>query len=171
MAASSIRSTRASAPAWPGFRDIRSSGPNTLTEYFQALRVFLTWCVANDDNSRELIGYVIGHVLRERYGLAKGRRTYPTGTLDQRGSGMSLKFGNSAGTRDYEEIEALMDLEAIRLAAPPAQRDAIDIFLEAEQAGVPVAEICHERGRDPNLVRNNLQALKRAVKKRHGQSW
>jgi hypothetical protein len=63
--------------------------------------------------------------------------------------------------RGFEEVEWRMQLESVAINAPPAQRDALGIYLEAEKTGTSINETAKAHGRDPATVRNNFKALSR----------
>lgn len=118
--------------------------------------------MGEQNNRKELVKYFIARHLRQDYGLGAGRGYEATAF-----SG----FEKKRATDDmYESVELRLTLEAIYDAAPPAQREALALHHEAEITGRSVADLCRARGKDPNLVRNNLQALKNSVRKKNSRS-
>ena len=69
-------------------------------------------------------------------------------------------------TQGYEEIDQRMVLQAVYNNAPNAQQEAMRLYWDAEVSGDTVADLARAQGKDPNVVRNNFQALKRRVKRR-----
>jgi hypothetical protein len=118
--------------------------------------------MGEQNNRKEMVQYFIARHLRQDYGLGAGRGHEATEF-----SG----FEEKRDTHDmYEAADSRMMLEAIYDEAPPAQREAFELHYEAEKTGLSLADLCRERGKDPNLVRNNFQALKTSVRKKISQS-
>jgi hypothetical protein len=65
--------------------------------------------------------------------------------------------------REYENADLSLSWEAAYESAPPALREAMDIYREAKRSGRTISQLCKERGRDPVTVRNNMAALKRKL--------
>jgi len=60
-------------------------------------------------------------------------------------------------------VEQRQVLQELLDELPAAQREAVGIHLEAQKSSRTVADVARERGRDPNLVRNNFAALRKAM--------
>jgi hypothetical protein len=130
------------------------SPPETLEEWTDFAIDLFSWALEDIDHVETLIGYMVGHQLRRENGLNTGRG-HET---------VSLTGFEQVCHGGYEEVDQRLTILAIYEAAPPAQREALILYLSAQTAGRSVADTCRQYGRDPNVVRNNFQALKRSLK-------
>ena len=166
----------------PRLRD-RTPDPSTMTEAIdpqrapelaadQFVNAIQSWMSGPDI----LAGWLrlrLGSVFRVEYGLSKGRKTFlQAGFKQEHRSGdqgdpshISWDPADPSGTYSYDEIEQRLLLDTISDQAPPAQREAIEIYLEAARSGRSIQDVSSERGRDPVVVRNNMAALKRRLRK------
>lgn len=138
--------------------------------------------MANQSRRQEMLQYFLAHLLRQDYGLGAGRgheATTFSGFEEMRDHNWA---GSEAGdlpswepvdpvaSSEYEAAEWRMMWQACHDAAPPAQREAMQLYHEADETGRPLAELRRERSKDPNLACNNFQALKKAVVNKLRQS-
>ena len=160
---------------WPGFEQIQPAQQITISRVFEAFMTFLTWA-ATEENHREVIGYVLTHMLRGKYGLGAGRghESVHGADSDFRPTGQNWEEGiwdpqDSDSSEEYEKVETRIDLETaiepMLDQASPKQRQAAEIYLECYREGRGINEIAGERGLDPVKVRNNFQALARKYRK------
>lgn len=130
------------------------------------------------EGRREMVGYLTGVALRRLYGLSKGQNTDSFFEMEEQASRAQAQHRGEQATRlwepedaesarGYEDVDARMVLEAIHDSLAPAQKEALEMYLEAEISGRTIANVARAWGKDPNLVRNNFQALKRKVNQRH----
>jgi hypothetical protein len=68
---------------------------------------------------------------------------------------------DSMFSQGFEEVEWRMLLESVTQNASPAQREAVEIYLEAGKTGSSIKETATAHGRDPAAVRNNFMAFSR----------
>ena len=112
----------------------------------------------------------VGGVLRHDYGLSKGRRVRALSEVGQASATQSEPSTSwdpedASSMHGYEQIDWRLTLEAVHNEAPPAQQEAMEVYIEASTSGRSVHDVSKERGRDPVVVRNNLAALKRRLAK------
>ena len=114
-------------------------------------------------NRKEMFAYGLANALRSNYGLNTGRHTYSESNV---ADGESLhEIRDPQSDHDLEASESRLDIGTIRSRLPPKQKEAVDIYLEADKQGVSFADVCRERRRDPNVVRNNLSAVRKKMAK------
>ena len=161
---------------WAGTPKPEKDGPIDYGALAVAMRNLFKM-MSTVEQRRRMLGYLVGIQLRRQYGLSEGRKT---DNFSQRAEWGSLGRSRAEGRQGsppwepedvdsaggFEEVEARIVVQAILEAAPLAQREAVELYLEAAKLGQSVSALCRERGKDPNLVRNNYQALKRKVKER-----
>jgi len=133
------------------FTKMRVKDISTQEDGIKLALEFIRLIASGEVSQTHGIPRLIAAHLRSRYGLGKAR---------------NIKFIpleeslNEAVFNGYEDVEVRMNLDAIHASAPPAQGQAMDFQLEADHRDLKFAQVCREHGKDPNGMRNNLQALK-----------
>jgi hypothetical protein len=118
---------------------------------------------------QQLVRYMLARILRNEYGLNRGRKVLGETWQDLDGSSNSGSlrldsYRDTAAEAEFAGVENQALLEELLAVASPAHREAVQVYWEAAKSGNPLAEICRSLGRDPNVVRNNFQAFRRKVK-------
>lgn len=169
---------------WAGTKKPTRQNPLSSDDAFDAA----TTAVANifahlakQEGRQQIARYLLARLLRQEYSLGKGRGHESTPFSGVVGRGDSDPQDSESGVKPEwdppepeasqgpEEVDLRMTLDRIRESAPPAQQEAMDLYLESLESGKPLADICRELGKDPNLIRNNFQALKSSVRKKFSQ--
>ena len=166
---------RRNSPVWrlAGTEKPSHDEQPSVEKCLDAVTNLLTY-LGEQSHRKEMVAYERARILRKEYGLSRGRNVHSfTDVQAGRLSDISEEWEPTAhdSTRGYEDVDWRMTLQAVHDQAPHAQREAMDIYLEAEQTDQSVADICRARDKDPNVVRNNLQALKRAISKRSRHTY
>ena len=138
--------------------------------------LLLVSSIAHLVNSPELPGAsmrrVLGSVLRDQFGLSRGRMTEVATVVKDRRAREDVSDDvwdpeDTFSMRGYEEIDARLTWEALWREASPKQQEAMDIYNESEHSGRSIDEVSRDRGRNPVVVRNNFQALKRKLSRKN----
>lgn len=100
---------------------------------------------------RQVAGYMLGSQLRRQYGLGRGRKhdVVPLAGYEETVEGQS----------GYADVDARLTLEALLRDVPSKQREAVELYLEAERTGISVEELARRRGLKGVTVRNNFKAF------------
>jgi hypothetical protein len=174
-------SPAANSPLWEWVGVKKPSNHHHISQE-QAINLVVTGLtnffsrMAEQNNRQEMLRYFIARHLRQEYdlGVGRGYESIKFSGFEEKREAQDI-WGNDlppwdppdpASIQAFEKAESLMMLESIYNAAPPAQREALELHYEAEKTGRFLADLCRERGKDPNLVRNNFQALKNSVRKK-----
>ncbi len=115
---------------------------------------------------QELARYMLTRILRNEYGLNRGRKLVPGSSQNpdsdaNSGSSEPDSYRDAAAEVEFANIENQVFVENLLAAASPAQSQAVQVYYDAAKLGKPVADVCRESGLDPNLIRNNFQAFRR----------
>jgi hypothetical protein len=149
---------------WAGIKKPNQSESLSYEDIADAIASLLVR-LGNQENRQEMTGNMLGRMLRRDYGLGRGR-----GLKSTRSSAIEesqpRNWDNNAPD-PYEQVESQAMWREFYHEAPPAQREAIAIMLESEETGQTLAKICRNYDKDPNLVRNNIRARKKAYNKKY----
>jgi len=147
---------RANSPIWK-WAGLEKPPPSQAVSEDTVLSAFARFMLflGEQPNRRKVIAYYLSRLMRREYGLGEGR---------DRDSHVPVETEAEA-SKDLENLENRLVLDDIWDQAPPAQREAMELQIDAYSTGRTLADVARENDRDPNVVRNNLQALKRTVRK------
>jgi hypothetical protein len=159
------------SPIWRWLEMAKPPGgeSGTMEERLRAL-VRLFGFLSEQNHRQELARYMLARVLRQEYGLNRGRKVATDSSL-QSGQGSSCgppvsdSISDLEWEAEYAAVEQLMTLErpsCLRFSSPAGGRRDL---LGSRNHDCTVAETCRRLGKDPNLVRNNFQAFRRLIKK------
>jgi len=152
--------TRANSPIWKWAGLEKPSPHETVSEdaVLSALVRFLSF-LGEQPNRQKMIAYYLSRMMRREYSLGAGRDRESDAPIEDQAD----------TSNEFERLENRLDLktawEEIWDQAPPAQREAMRLQIEADSTGRTLADVARANDRDPNVVRNNLQAVKRSVRK------
>lgn len=153
---------------WAGVPAPSKEGAGDLESTFDWL-FHLFKFTGQQEHRQELVRYLLARILRQEYGLNRGRKVVdPSSRSDEDGQITSESplenCRDPAAEEEFQTAETRMLLEELLQLASPAQLEAVEIYRQAEDSGKSVADVCRSVGRDPNTVRNNLQAFQKKVK-------
>lgn len=115
---------------------------------------------------QEMARYMLARMLRQEYGLNRGRKVVPGSSpgpdpYANSGSAEPDSYRDTAAETGFANIDDQVLLQNLLAAASPAQMKAAQAYYAAAKSSKPVADVCRDLGLDPNLVRNNFQAFRR----------
>ena len=161
---------RSNSPVWQwlGIPKPTAGHQGTLAEALEPTAGLFEF-LGQQQQRQELARYMLARILRQEYGLNRGRKLVPGSSRDPdsdaiAGSSEPDSYRDTAAETGFANIDDQVLLQNLLAAASPAQMEAVQVYYAAAKLGRPVADICRELGRDPNLVRNNFQAFRRKVK-------
>lgn len=155
---------------WAGIPKAATGEPEDLESMSTGIAELLGY-LGQQEHRQELARYVLARLLRQEYGLNRGRKVVdPSPRTDEdglTGSESPLEnYRDAAADEDFQEADNQLLLEEVLKLASPAQLEAAQIYQQAEESGKPVADLCRSAGRDPNTVRNNFRAFQKKIKVR-----